>query len=145
MASESSHTNSPGHISMTSFHDASLPPFQGLDTQSEALAHSEALLGRDHASHHTSSESAAKELHRKREDSRHHEPSWLRDWWLWELAGIISSLIVTMAIIVMLLKYDGRPLPSWPYSITLNAMVSVLSTLAKVCPQRSSKPTWLAE
>ena len=58
--------------------------------------------------------------------------SWLWDWWLWEIAGIALSLSVTLAIVVILAMYDGHPLPKWPYSITLNAMVSVLATIAKV-------------
>ena len=57
----------------------------------------------------------------------------LWDWWLWEIAGIILSLVVTAAIIIILAMYDGQPLPNWPYHITLNAMLSVLSTIAKVC------------
>ena len=45
------------------------------------------------------------------------------------------SLGVTITIIVVLAMYDGQPLPNWPYSITLNAMVSVLATTAKVTPR----------
>lgn len=59
--------------------------------------------------------------------------SW--DWWLWEIAGIALSLGVTAAIVIILALYDNKPLPSWRYNITLNAMVSVLSTVAKVCPR----------
>jgi hypothetical protein len=58
--------------------------------------------------------------------------SWLWDWWLWEIAAIVLSLGVTAATVVILVMYEGQPLPSWPYNITLNAMLSVLSTIAKV-------------
>ena len=59
--------------------------------------------------------------------------SWLWDWWLWEIAAIVLSLGVTAATVVILIMYEGQPLPSWPYNVTLNAMLSVLSTIAKVC------------
>lgn len=62
------------------------------------------------------------------------------DWWLWEIAGLALSLGFTVVIIVILAIYDDKPLPTWPYNITLNAMVSVLSTMAKVRPQTDSLP-----
>jgi len=59
-------------------------------------------------------------------------PLW--DWCLWEIAGTILSLVVMVAIVVILLTYDGQQLPNLPYSITSNAMMSMslLSTIAKV-------------
>lgn len=64
--------------------------------------------------------------------SRPNQQSWLRDWWLLEIAGILLSLGATVAIILILALYDNKPLPHWKYGITLNAMLSVLSTISKV-------------
>ena len=55
-----------------------------------------------------------------------------RDWWLWELMGSILSILCMVAIVAILAAYDRKPLPEWPYSITLNSLLSILSTIAKV-------------
>lgn len=59
-------------------------------------------------------------------------PSLFDDWWAWEIVAVMLSLAATAAIIIILAVYDGHPLPSWPYKITLNSLLSVLSTIAKV-------------
>ena len=58
--------------------------------------------------------------------------SWYYDWWFWEVTGALLSLGSTVAIIVMLAVCNNGPLPVLRYGITLNAMLSVLSTIAKV-------------
>lgn len=58
--------------------------------------------------------------------------SWYHDWWFWEIAGALLSLGSTAAIIIILAVYDHQPVPVLRYGITLNAMLSVLSTIAKV-------------
>ena len=58
--------------------------------------------------------------------------SWYHDWWFWEVAGALLSLASTVAIVVMLAVCNGKPLPVLRNGITLNAMLSVLSTIAKV-------------
>ena len=68
---------------------------------------------------------------------QNHQPhqrtrSWYHDWWFWEIAGALLSLGSTVAIVVMLAVCNNRPLPVLRYGITLNAMLSVLSTIAKV-------------
>lgn len=60
--------------------------------------------------------------------------SWYYDWWFWEAAGALLSLGSTIAIVAMLAVYNNRPMPALRYGITLNAMLSVLSTVAKVSP-----------
>ncbi len=72
------------------------------------------------------------DIPKTQQQSRRGEPSILYDWWLWELLGTALSLGATVAIIVILALWDGRPLSSWPYKVTLNTMLSVLSTIAKV-------------
>lgn len=51
--------------------------------------------------------------------------------WTFEIIGSIISIAFLVGIIVVLFKYDGQPMPDWPYGITLNALVSVLSTVMK--------------
>ncbi|KAE8143438.1 hypothetical protein BDV38DRAFT_277459 [Aspergillus pseudotamarii] len=55
----------------------------------------------------------------------------LKDWGL-ETAGIIVSAVIIIAIIVILRKYNGRQQQDWKH-ISLNSLVSWLSTLAKAC------------
>lgn len=58
--------------------------------------------------------------------------SWYYDWWFWEAAGALLSLGSTIAIVAMLAVCNNKPMPALRYGITLNAMLSVLSTVAKV-------------
>ena len=51
------------------------------------------------------------------------------DWWIKELSTLPNSLSSLLCIILTLRIYDGRPLPSWPLSITINSMVSTFSTI----------------
>lgn len=51
--------------------------------------------------------------------------------WIWEILGWVTSMISLAAIIIVLWYYDGRPMPDWPYGITLNALLSILSTVMK--------------
>ena len=63
---------------------------------------------------------------------RHGTRSWYHDWWFLEVAGALLSLASTVAIVVMLAVCNGKPLRLLRFGITLNAMLSVLSTIAKV-------------
>ena len=51
------------------------------------------------------------------------------DWWIKELSALLISLLSLLCIILTLRIYDGRPLPKWPLSITINSMVSIFSTI----------------
>ena len=51
------------------------------------------------------------------------------DWWIKELSALLISLLSLLCIILTLRIYDGRPLPNWPLSITINSMVSIFSTI----------------
>ncbi|KAJ5273232.1 hypothetical protein N7478_008357 [Penicillium angulare] len=51
--------------------------------------------------------------------------------WTWEILSCLSAMAFFVAIIVVLWYYDGRSMPDWPYGITLNAMISVFSTIMK--------------
>ena len=55
----------------------------------------------------------------------------LEDWWVLELLGVIVSAGALAAIVGILYHYDGKPQPTWR-NVSLNTMISWLSTLAKV-------------
>ncbi|KAK8096130.1 hypothetical protein PG999_014152 [Apiospora kogelbergensis] len=52
-------------------------------------------------------------------------------WWVVEIIACVISSLALAAIIVTLGLMDGRPLRTWPMSITLNSFVSFMSTIAK--------------
>lgn len=50
--------------------------------------------------------------------------------WTWEVVALLLAIGAVASIIALLVRYNGRPLPSWPYEITLNALIAVLTTIA---------------
>lgn len=52
-------------------------------------------------------------------------------WWIWELLGCFGSLFSFFAIVGVLKYYDGRAQPGWPYNITINSVLSWLTTVMK--------------
>ncbi|PQE03105.1 Carboxylic ester hydrolase protein [Rutstroemia sp. NJR-2017a BVV2] len=57
--------------------------------------------------------------------------SYLYNWWLWEIISIFVSIIYMACIVVVLLSYHNRPIPSLPAGLTFNALISLLATLSK--------------
>ena len=72
------------------------------------------------------------------------------DWWLWEFAGILLSAAALIAIAGLLSHLDDRPQPTWAYTtpvkkigsktipavtiaISPNSLLSLLSTIARIC------------
>jgi hypothetical protein len=51
--------------------------------------------------------------------------------WTWELAAISLSAMAFLAIVVTIYPHDGKPLPQWPYSISINALVSMYVLVLK--------------
>lgn len=51
--------------------------------------------------------------------------------WMLEVVSCVLAVASLVAIVAVLYVYDGKPMPDWPYGITLNALVSVLSTVMK--------------
>ena len=67
------------------------------------------------------------------QNARHH--SGYRGSWLWEGLSWIMSLLTFIVIVVILGIHDGQPIPQWNFfGITLNALISVLSTIGKTLP-----------
>ena len=54
----------------------------------------------------------------------------LRHWWL-EIGACFLFLISLIAIIVTLYPYQGKPLPQWPYQISINSVISVYVVVLK--------------
>jgi hypothetical protein len=53
------------------------------------------------------------------------------DLWIWEVVSLLLSACCVGAIIVILLRYDNKPLPAWNYGLTINGVISVLAVVAK--------------
>lgn len=53
------------------------------------------------------------------------------DTWFWEIFAVSFSLLCVIAILCILLVYDGKASPSLPHELTLNTIVSVLATASK--------------
>ena len=51
--------------------------------------------------------------------------------WNSEIAGSVISICSMVAIIVVLIFYNGKPLDSWHFSLSLNTIVSILSALVR--------------
>jgi len=47
------------------------------------------------------------------------------------VTGWTVSLLVIIALLATLLKYNGRALPEWPLHITLNSVVALCATIFK--------------
>lgn len=51
--------------------------------------------------------------------------------WSWELSSCFIAIGALVGIIVVLYEFDGQSTPDWPYGITLNALISLLTTVMK--------------
>ena len=51
------------------------------------------------------------------------------DWWIKEISAMLISILSLVCIVLILRIYDGRPLHDWPFSITINSLVSIFSTI----------------
>lgn len=53
-----------------------------------------------------------------------------RGWWL-EMLGAVCSIACVIALVIVLIKFDGKLLSSWVWVASPNAVVSILSTASK--------------
>jgi hypothetical protein len=51
------------------------------------------------------------------------------DGWLWELSNLALATAAFVALIIVLYKYENRPSPNWPSGISLNTIISIVSTI----------------
>lgn len=62
-----------------------------------------------------------------------------RDWfgdactscWFWEILALLVSLLALVMIFLILYLYQGRYVREWPYTITINALIAIFSTVLK--------------
>jgi Protein of unknown function (DUF3176) len=53
------------------------------------------------------------------------------DWWIFEVLACAGCLVALVGIIGVLMVYNGRSLPNWPYGITINSVLAWLATAMK--------------
>lgn len=56
---------------------------------------------------------------------------WFVDWWLLEILSWCFGVVCMIIITVVLSLYNGSELPKWHLSISLNAILTIFSGLAK--------------
>ena len=52
--------------------------------------------------------------------------------WVVDLLACVVAFTALFAIIITLYSHNGRPLPDWPFGISVNALVSVFAVILKV-------------
>lgn len=54
------------------------------------------------------------------------------DWWIYEILSLLVCCTAMIALVIVLRRYDGKPLGSWPWGINPNALVSAFATVIKM-------------
>jgi hypothetical protein len=55
----------------------------------------------------------------------------LSNTWLWELACLLFSVACLVSLVAILQTYNGQPNPQLSYGLTLNTIISILTTASK--------------
>lgn len=56
---------------------------------------------------------------------------WVFNAWIFELLSLLVSAVCLLGIVLTLSLHTNHPLPRWPFSITINALISALATISK--------------
>lgn len=109
-------TNRAGAKSHPIVH-ANLVPATHTNTDTETLLHSN---GHRHRHYHS-------------EPSSHPRPHWLKWMYRWgqEAGTGIIAIAAFFGMMSMLLSFNGKGQPDWPYGITLNTAASLFSAIMK--------------
>ncbi|KAL0265060.1 hypothetical protein SLS55_001018 [Diplodia seriata] len=95
----------------------------------------ESLSARDSDSTQTQAKAPANDVVEKDADRRSQtgslSPAGRFGRWLTEILAYIISLIALAAIVITLATHDGRPLPDWPFRVSINALISVFAVILK--------------
>ena len=51
--------------------------------------------------------------------------------WLWECLSCVAVVLLACAMVAVLAVYNTKPLPQLPFSVSLNAVISLLATALK--------------
>ncbi|KAG8528558.1 uncharacterized protein KY384_006730 [Bacidia gigantensis] len=54
----------------------------------------------------------------------------LRTWWL-ELAACVIAILAISGVVATLRPHQGKPLPQWPYHLTVNTLLSIYMTVLR--------------
>ena len=54
-----------------------------------------------------------------------------KNWWM-EIGACVLSLVALIAIVGTLQPHQGKPLPQWPYQVSVNTLISVYVVVLKV-------------
>lgn len=73
-------------------------------------------------------EKGAKPIARKSRNSFKHTCT---SCWIWEILALLVSFLALTMIVLILYLYQGRSLVDWPYAITMNSLIAILSTIMK--------------
>ncbi|KAI1811101.1 hypothetical protein GGS20DRAFT_130399 [Poronia punctata] len=55
---------------------------------------------------------------------------WVRDHWIWELTSWFMSSLLLLGVVLTLSLHQNQPLPEWPFGVSINALISFLSSLS---------------
>jgi Protein of unknown function (DUF3176) len=66
----------------------------------------------------------------RRQNQRGGRFEFLRIWWL-ELLCCVLFIGALVAVVVTIYPYEGRPLPQWPYHLSINSLISVYIVIPK--------------
>lgn len=61
----------------------------------------------------------------------HATTSRLEAWWIFEIGGLLVSIVCITLIVALLRMHDGIPFSSWAFYFSLNTVVSVLGSIAR--------------
>lgn len=64
--------------------------------------------------------------------TKKHATEWWTQWRLEVLSGVLS-MVALVATVITLEPNQGKPLPNWPFDISINALLSVYSVVFKTC------------
>jgi hypothetical protein len=106
--------------------------FSGQDFSDESVHLFDVSLSKDNSIPKTTQDSQNEDLLYPDKVGRARKLSqWAMDRWVFELLASIISAACLAGIVATLALHANHPLPSWPLGITINALVSVLSTISK--------------
>jgi hypothetical protein len=52
--------------------------------------------------------------------------------WLWEILSLVLAVVSLIGLVCLLRQYQNKASPDWKYGITLNTIVSVISTVFRI-------------
>lgn len=64
--------------------------------------------------------------------TRKHATEWWTEWRLEVLSGVLS-IVALVGTVATLEPNQGKPLPQWPFDISVNALLSIYSVVFKIC------------